>query len=101
MVTDKGQNTLGGGDTGAIQVWPMDVPKELYHTDWVADRTINWLSGRGDNPWFCWMSFPDPHHPWDIPESELHRVNWRDVDLPELYSADPATRGCWCKSQAH
>ena len=92
MVTDKGQNTLGGGETGAIQVWPMDVPKDLYHTDWVADRTIDWLSGRGDNPWFCWMSFPDPHHPWDIPQSELHRVNWRDVELPELYSSDPKQR---------
>jgi len=28
------------------------------------------------------MSFPDPHHPWDPPESELHRINWRDLDLP-------------------
>ncbi|MFN3239555.1 MAG: sulfatase [Pseudomonadales bacterium] len=92
MVTDKGQNTIGRGDTNAVQVWPMDVPRELYHTEWVADRTINWLSERGDNPWFCWMSFPDPHHPWDIPESELHRVNWRDVPLPALYEEDPAAR---------
>jgi hypothetical protein len=28
------------------------------------------------------MSFPDPHHPWDPPESELHRCDWRDLDLP-------------------
>ena len=28
------------------------------------------------------MSFPDPHHPWDPPASELHRVDWRDLDLP-------------------
>ena len=35
-----------------------------------------------DDDWFCWMSFPDPHHPWDPPESELHRVAWRDLDLP-------------------
>ncbi|MFT6519355.1 MAG: arylsulfatase A-like enzyme, partial [Candidatus Azotimanducaceae bacterium] len=44
MVTERGQNTAGAGDTGAIQVWPTDVPKELYHTDWVANRTLNWLS---------------------------------------------------------
>ena len=33
------------------------------------------------------MSFPDPHHPWDPPASELGRVDWRDVRCP------PATRG--------
>jgi len=35
MVNEEGmQNTMGGGDTHAIQVWPTDIPKELYHTDW-------------------------------------------------------------------
>jgi arylsulfatase A-like enzyme len=28
------------------------------------------------------MSFPDPHHPWDPPEKEARRINWRDLDLP-------------------
>ena len=28
------------------------------------------------------MSFPDPHHPWDPPASERHRVDWRDLELP-------------------
>ena len=86
MVTDKGQNTAGAGDTGACQVWPMDVPREIYHTDWVADRTLDWLGSRAaDDDWFCWMSFPDPHHPWDVPSAEAHRVDWRDVPTPALY----------------
>ncbi|HAJ30259.1 MAG TPA: sulfatase [Gammaproteobacteria bacterium] len=85
MVTNRGQNTASRGETGALQVWPMDVPTELYHTHWVADRTINWLSGLNQNPFFCWMSFPDPHHPWDIPRSELYRHDWRDMPLPRLY----------------
>ena len=42
----------------------MDVPTELYHTNWVAERTIDWLRSQDDeDDWFCWMSFPDPHHP--------------------------------------
>ncbi|MEI9988103.1 MAG: sulfatase-like hydrolase/transferase [Aliidongia sp.] len=28
------------------------------------------------------MSFPDPHHPWDPPESENHRCDWRELALP-------------------
>ncbi len=58
-------------------------PREWYHTDWVADRTIAYLDSLpADADWFVWMSFPDPHHPWDPPASEQHRCNWRDLDLP-------------------
>ena len=32
-----------------------------------------WLDSLdADDDWFVWMSFPDPHHPWDPPASELH-----------------------------
>ena len=86
-------NAMGGGDTGAPQVWDNAIPREWYHTDWVADRTIAWLDSLGAaDDWFCWMSFPDPHHPWDPPKSELHRVPWREVDLPAGYAADATTR---------
>ncbi len=84
-------NHEGGGDTGAIQVKHNPVPREIYHTDWVADRTIAYLDGLAeDDDFFVWMSFPDPHHPWDPPASEVGRVDWRDLDLPAGYpgSAD-------------
>ncbi len=75
-----------GGDTGAPEVTHNPVPREHYHTDWVVDRTVAWLDSLGDDAaWFCWMSFPDPHHPWDPPSSELHRVNWRDLDIPAAH----------------
>ena len=69
-------NAMGGGNTGAPQVWENSIPKEWYHTDWVADRTISWLETLdGADDWFCWMSFPDPHHPWDPPKSEIGRAH--------------------------
>lgn len=86
-------NGAGGGDTGAPQVQDNPIPKEWYHTDWVADRTIAWLDGlAADDDWFCWMSFPDPHHPWDPPASELPRIPWRDVPLPDGYPVEAAER---------
>ena len=86
-------NAEGGGDTGAPQVKVNPVERGAYHTDWVADRTIAWLESLdADDDWFCWMSFPDPHHPWDPPASELHRVDWREVSLPDGYVADRAER---------
>lgn len=82
-----------GGDTGAPQVKHNPVPRDIYHTDWVADRAISWLDGLDSSEdWFCWLSFPDPHHPWNPPQSELHRVPWRDLDLPAGYPADASER---------
>ena len=96
MIINKGQNTASKGETGATQVWPMDIPRDIYHTDWVSQRTQSWLGTQSsDKPWFCWMSFPDPHHPWDTPASELHRINWRDVPLPHLYSENRSQLESW------
>jgi arylsulfatase A-like enzyme len=73
----------GGGDTGAPEVAYNPIPREHYHTDWVADRAIAWLDSLAPtDDWFLWMSFPDPHHPWDPPASEARRIRWRDLDLP-------------------
>jgi arylsulfatase A-like enzyme len=86
-------NGEGGGDTGGPQVKDNPIPRDWYHTDWVADRTIAWLDGLdADDDWFCWMSFPDPHHPWDPPASEMGRVDWREVPLPDGYVSDADER---------
>jgi arylsulfatase A-like enzyme len=79
----------GWGDTGAPQVAKNPIPIELYHTHWTADRTIDWLSGlEDDDDWFCWMSFPDPHHPWDPPAAAA-RFDWRDLPMPDGYPGSP------------
>ncbi|MBU2547474.1 MAG: sulfatase-like hydrolase/transferase [Proteobacteria bacterium] len=73
----------GGGDTGAPETKNNPIPRPWYHTDWVADQTIAFLDSLDDrDDWFVWMSFPDPHHPWDPPASELDRVPWRELELP-------------------
>ena len=86
-VTEKKEiSSRGGGDTKLAQLWHNEMPCELYHTEWVADRAIAWLDTLPeDDDWFLWMSFPDPHHPWDPPASELHRCPWRDLDVPDFY----------------
>jgi arylsulfatase A-like enzyme len=93
LTRDGFVNHKGGGDTGAVQVRHNPIERGHYHTDWVADRCIAWLDDLdADDDWFVWLSFPDPHHPWDPPESELSRVDWHDLDLPDGYLADPAER---------
>ena len=93
----------GGGDTGAPETKNNPIPRDWYHTDWLADHTVAWLDALDDAAdWFCWMSFPDPHHPWDPPESELGRIDWRDLDLPPAHpGSDDAIRGVLAQKPAH
>ncbi len=96
-------SATGGGDTGAPETTINPIPREWYHTDWVADRTIAWLDSLADgDDWFTWMSFPDPHHPWDPPASERARVDWRDLDLPSGHPGSPdAIRAVLDEKPAH
>jgi arylsulfatase A-like enzyme len=76
----------GGGETGAPEVKHNPIARERYHTDWIADRTIAHLGSLDASaPFFAWVSFPDPHHPFDPPLSEVKRraPDFRDRALPQ------------------
>jgi len=96
-------SAAGGGDTGAPETKNNPIPRDWYHTDWVADHAIAWLDTLdADDDWFCWMSFPDPHHPWDPPASELGRVPWGELDLPPGHpGSDEAIRAVLAQKPAH
>jgi len=93
----------GGGDTGAPELTYNPIPREHYHTDWVADRTIAYLDSlAAHDDWFVWMSFPDPHHPWDPPAAEARRISWRDLDLPPGHpGSDEKIRGILSQKPRH
>lgn len=76
---------VGGGDTRAPEVKRNPIPRGLYHTDWLAERARAWIAEQpADEPFFLWLSFPDPHHPFDPPAEEVaKRIDWRDLPLPE------------------
>jgi arylsulfatase A-like enzyme len=83
-------NATPGGDTGAPETSNNPIPRALYHTDWLADLAIAWLEGlASDDDWMLWLSFPDPHHPWDPPASELQRCDWRHLPLPDAHPGSP------------
>jgi arylsulfatase len=74
------------------QAWRTAVPEEFYPTNFVAERTIEYLERRApdddDAPFFLMMSIPDPHHPftppgryWDMyrPEDAVLDPSFHDV----------------------
>ena len=78
------------------QTWNSALPAAWHPNTWVTDRTIEHLQRRrSDAPFLVWMSYPDPHHPFDSSEpwSRLHRPE--DVDLPEHRRRDLERRPWW------
>lgn len=86
-----------GPPTGAAQCWHSGLPVAWHNSTWTADRALDWLAhGRDrDLPFCAWVSFPDPHHPFDCPEpwSRLHDP--AEVDLPPHRRRDLTGRPWW------
>ena len=84
------------GDTdGAAQCWHSRLPVAWHNSTWTADRAIAWIRQRRSRPFMTWISFPDPHHPFDCPEpwSRLHHPD--EVDLPVHRTRDFDKRPWW------
>ncbi len=74
---------------GCPQAYRTPIPEELYPTTWIADRAIDYLNtqdGQTD-PFFAFVSFPDPHHPFNPPGKYWDMYSPDDFDLPLPYSA--------------
>ena len=71
-------------------------PGETSYTKYDRDITaaaVNWLQqypGSDSMPWVLFVSFVCPHFPLSAPR-EFYDL-YRDVDLPQPYDCDPATR---------
>lgn len=51
------------------QAYRTPIPEEFYPTSWIADRAIDYVNtfAEKDDPFFAFVSFPDPHHPFNPP----------------------------------
>ncbi|MGB0847105.1 MAG: sulfatase family protein [Thiolinea sp.] len=66
------------------QAYRTPIPEEYYPTTWIADRAIDFLQGRHADsaPFFSFVSFPDPHHPFNPPGKYWDMYAPDDFELP-------------------
>ncbi|MCF6175815.1 MAG: sulfatase-like hydrolase/transferase [Victivallaceae bacterium] len=57
------------------------VPDEHHGSNWVGDRSVDFIkNNNGRHPFFLWSSWIAPHPPFDIPES--YKNLYRDSNIP-------------------
>ena len=56
------------------------LPAELHYTTWTGERTNAFIEGAGDQPWFLWSSYHDPHPPYAVPEPYASMYDPADMD---------------------
>ncbi len=85
--------------TGAAQTWSSALPVAWHSSSWVGDRAIDLLA-RHDRkkPLAMWVSFPDPHHPFDCPEPWSLMYDPKSLTLPRHRKKDLERRPWWHKA---
>ncbi|MFT5657140.1 MAG: arylsulfatase [Gammaproteobacteria bacterium] len=80
------------------EIWRSAMPVECHYNSWIGDRAIDFLSQQDDKepPFFLFVSFPDPHHPFDPPGEYADRYKPEDMPLPEVPDSDLEGRPPYC-----
>jgi arylsulfatase A-like enzyme len=65
------------------QLYPLPIPSRLHHSWWLAERMSSYLRERKGRkePFFAFVGFPDPHHPFVPCEDVIGE--FEDIDVPE------------------
>lgn len=86
------------GATQAI-ARPTPLPIDLYPDVFVPEKAMEYLKHyHADSPFFCMVSFPGPHDPWDCPETWAKQVEGKPTTLPlpkEIDRNPSRPKGLW------
>ena len=88
LAAARDDDGTGRSRAGATGHWRPELPPDLHQSSWVVDRAIDFLGSTAGAPFFLWVGFTDPHHPFNPPEpyysmyDESVRLPWpREADL--------------------
>jgi arylsulfatase A-like enzyme len=89
-------------EVSAAQTHHSALPTAWHNTTWVGDRAVEYLRDQGrtrragaPGPFCAWVSFADPHHPFDAPAPWCWMHRPQDVDLPPHRQRDLERRPWW------
>lgn len=72
-------------DYSCLQANRTPLPEDSYHTAYIRDRGADYLRGQKgkDDPFFAYVSFCDPHHPFNPPGKYWDMYDPDDFEIQE------------------
>jgi arylsulfatase A-like enzyme len=93
----KGGSSLWPAEGRSAGLWPL--PEDAHQNAWMndeAERNIRKQHGSG-KPWFCWVSYQDPHSPYVCPDPYYSDVDMTGVDLGSIADGEYDGKPAWYK----
>ncbi len=74
------------------EVWKSAIPAELHYNTWITDRACDFLEEQDqENPFFLFVSYPDPHHPFSPPAPWCDMYDPDEVPVPDVQQDELAS----------
>ena len=71
------------GEREVHDLWKMEqLDEKDHHNSWVSRKATEYINSNKENPFFLWVSYPDPHHPFSAPYPYCNAYNPASVPLP-------------------
>lgn len=85
------------------EVWKSAVPKGLHYCTWIAERAASFITAAAaePDPFFLFVSFPDPHHPFSPPAPYCYRHDPGAVPAPQITPGELERMPAYIRSAAH
>jgi arylsulfatase A-like enzyme len=74
---------LGSRPADLDEVWKSAIPADLHYNTWITQEATHFIK-QADEPFFLFVSFPDPHHPFAPPRPYCDYFAPQEVLLPRV-----------------
>lgn len=68
------------------EIWRSAIPAEHHYNTWITDRAMSFIgqASAASAPFFLFVSYPDPHHPFDPPAEYADRFDPAGMPVPRV-----------------
>ena len=70
-----------------------------FSTDWLTDRTIDFIESNKEHPFSVYLSLPDPHGPDKVRPPYDAMYTHMDFEKPRTFNLDPTKAPSWAKPE--